>query len=116
MSQELNRFGVEMRAKPEGPYVAHFYCNNGDCAVRQLRIRLKYHGEEKFPDVLRCPVCQAPMLDDGILTLGEDERNEAHWARISVNVQRYKRDHAGKHGPSFVAVPATIYGDDSLPP
>src|SRR3989442_1270163 len=76
------------------------YCDNGDCSVREVDIRLKEaDGETMASAGWRCPACGAPLNLHGVESL--DERTEADEldARRSVAAQLYARRHPGEAIP-----------------
>ena len=100
----------------DGLLVLEGYCDSTDCQVREVTIRVK-DNDHVFVNQSRaglvCPVCRHPLKRHGVETFQEAAARKELGARTSVNVQRYKRDHAD--GERFVFVPLDVLTDDSLP-
>ncbi len=49
-------------SEPDGcRHRGQWYCENSDCVVREVVIRVKLHGA-KMPKIMKCPVCgKGPM-------------------------------------------------------
>jgi peptide subunit release factor 1 (eRF1) len=90
------------------------YCDSdSDCAVREVRVRIKDHDRTALAAVtasFRCPVCGGPLKLHQVRTLAEETARQYRTARILVNVQMFEREIGGD------VVPATVYLDDRLPP
>lgn len=94
--------------------VLRCYCENADCSVRQVKVRVKdLDGDKRLGQIPKCPLCSAPMNLHDALTFAEEDRHELRNARGSVAVQMYERDH--ERG-GIVATPASVFTDDRLPP
>ncbi len=94
------RQGVEeIHAKNGG--VSHIggYCNNSNCDVRQVLIRVKDFGGLSFGEV-RCPACQSLLLlgdwehEVNVASWGEYQRIEERLARDNVAQQIFAETHS----------------------
>lgn len=93
---------------------AEGYCVSEDCTVREVTVLLKEMGrgpaERTVVTQWACPVCGEPLKLHHVRTAAEENQNFEQQARMSVNTQRWERDHPGE-----LAVPATVFLDDRLP-
>lgn len=86
------------------------YCKDSDCAIREVTLVLKELHGPTTPARLRCPACRRPLKMHHALTRDEARRAFERAARVSVNVQRYRRQ-AGEDA----AIPLGALLDDALP-
>ncbi len=95
-------------ASPDFIGEAELYCENPGCSIRQVVLALK-ELDGPTPASLRCPACREPLKVHQVFTLAEQRVDDERWARCSVNVQRYERDHPGEFG-----VPIGVLLNDRL--
>jgi len=80
----------------------HGYCSS-NCPTRTVRIAIKDFDRQLLAMVrthgLRCPLCGSPLQCHGVMTTAEQREADNRQARISVNLQRYERDHPGEAVP-----------------
>jgi len=88
---------------------AECYCTNPNCPIREVVLTIKEIDGET-PSRLSCPACRRQLKAHHVLTLEEKRRDGERWARCSVNVQRFQRDH-----PDEFAVPIGVLLDEVLP-
>src|SRR5262249_38576270 len=68
------------------------YCENSDCNVRYVTVTVKeYDGPT--PPHFCCPVCGDDLNVHHIYDLEQAEEVSDRDARVSVNLQLYRRDH-----------------------
>jgi hypothetical protein len=88
---------------------AELYCENPDCAVREVVLTIK-EQDGQMPSGLICPACRRQLKVHYVLTLEEKRADDEREARCSVNAQRYRRDH-----PDEFAMPIGVLLDEALP-
>jgi hypothetical protein len=94
--------------------VLTFYCDNTDCAGREVVVNVKDDDGTLVAQLARsqtCPLCGKALETRGVATIAQYDANAAHTARCSVNTQMYVRDQGGA-----AFVPGSVYLDDRLPP
>jgi len=84
------------------------YCNNPDCAVREVEIRVKEY-DDPIGQRLGCPACGTSLTVHGVETFEERAEADDADARRSVNAQLYRQRHPDE------AIPIGALLDDSLP-
>lgn len=86
------------------------YCQAQDCTVRTVTVLVK---EAVEPTVVRrwaCPICGAGLKLHHVQTEQEAAAVARREARMSVNEERWLRDHPGEFG-----VPMSAFLNDELP-
>lgn len=100
---------LEFQRQVDGPPflgVLHGYCDTEDCLAREIEVQVKNPHRENCP-AMRCPLC-GQLLGHQRAEPAEVERERREReARMSVNMQRYRRD----HGP---IMPVSVFLDDRL--
>lgn len=84
------------------------YCENPDCAAREVEFRVKENDGPTTPRLL-CPVCQRALHVHAVLTLEEARVADDRDARVSVRAQLYQARE------KCVTVPLSLLLDDRLP-
>jgi hypothetical protein len=94
------------------------YCTGEECPVREVHVRVKdFHGE--LQDMVHarggmaCPVCGEPTKLHWAQTAEQRRLEDEADARMSVNIQMHRRDHAADR---FRGVTLRDMTDDRLPP
>jgi hypothetical protein len=137
-AHELNRAGYphphwrEVKDQLEAQFGGHtigwtaeLYCENQACAIRQVKITVKEFADDP-PHVrgpFRCPNCGDGLRFQEAYSATEAAKRADRAARESVNVQRWQRNQLrlakerGEEHPEWagIAIPANVFGDDSLP-
>ena len=93
--------------------VLTLYCQNVDCAGRDVVVKVKDHDRTLVAQLAKpqpCPLCGRPLKFHHVVTFAQHEAQDARNARCSVNTQMYQRD------TSSPLVPGSVFGDDRLPP
>lgn len=93
--------------------VAELYCRNAGCPVREVTIRIKDYNNQitEHTKPLQCPVCESHLAVHWAMTFAEHEIWKEREAVMSVNLQRYRRDHDVGDGP----LPMSAMVDRTLP-
>jgi|SRR5882724_11486212 len=93
------------------------YCENSDCAAREVTIVLKELDGPTTPACLRCPACRRQLKLHHVATLDEAHLNAEAEARRSVNEQLYVERERQRLGDprALIAVPLGVFLDDRLP-
>jgi hypothetical protein len=94
-----------------GHFIGHveLYCENPDCASREVTIHFK-EIDDPLPPRLCCPACRRQLKLHHVWTLDEHEREHEREARRRVNAQLWRRAH-----PDAIAMPLGALLDERLP-
>jgi hypothetical protein len=102
----------EARARSSSPVFVGYlelYCDGEGCSVREVVVHVAEHHRPTSPR-LHCPACLRPLKLHQVQTREERMDDDEAAARVSVNVQRWKRAHPGEE-----AVPLGLLLDGRLP-
>jgi hypothetical protein len=103
---------AEARARSSSPVFVGYlelYCDAEGCSVREVVVHVAEHDRPTSPR-LHCPACLRPLKLHQAQTREERLEDDEAAARVSVNVQRWRRAHPGEE-----AVPLGLLLDDRLP-
>jgi hypothetical protein len=93
--------------------VLTLYCENVDCAGREVVVTVKDHDRTLVAQLAKpepCPLCRQPLKFHHVVTFAQHEAQDERMARCSVNTQMYQRD------TGTPLVPGSVLLDDRLPP
>jgi hypothetical protein len=102
----------EARVRSSSPVFVGYlelYCDGEGCSVREVVVHVAEHDHPTSPR-LHCPACLRPLKLHQAQTREERMDDDEAAARVSVNVQRWKRAPPGEE-----AVPLGLLLDDRLP-
>src|SRR2546422_7383533 len=88
---------TEARARSSSPVFYGYlelYCDAEACSAREVVVHVKEHDGPTSPR-LRCPACSRPLKLHQVQTREERFDDDEAAARVSVNVQLWKRAHPG---------------------
>jgi hypothetical protein len=103
---------AEARARSSSPVFYGYlelYCDRDACSAREVVVHVKELDGPTSPR-LCCPACLRPLKLHDVQTREERFKDDEAAARVSVNVQLWKRAHPGEK-----AVPLGMLLDDRLP-
>jgi uncharacterized protein YbaR (Trm112 family) len=103
---------TEARARSSSPVFygdLELYCDGDGCSAREVVVHVK-ELDGPTPVRLRCPACRRPLKLHQVQTREERIGDDEAAARVSVNVQLWKRAHPGED-----AIPLGMLLNDRLP-
>jgi hypothetical protein len=117
-SEIVNEVKAALGRDGQGLIQIEAYCESTDCAAREVVITIKDHDGTLVQMIdtggLSCPVCRRSLKLHHARSREERQAEEEVAARMSVNVQMYRRDHL--RDPGYVLVPTAVLIDERLPP
>jgi hypothetical protein len=102
----------EARARISSPIFYGYlelYCDGEGCSAREVVVHVKEH-DGPTPARLLCPACSRPLKLHQVQTREERIDDDETAARVSVNVQLWKRERPGAEAAEF-----GLLLDDRLP-